>query len=72
MMVLLIQEQKFLKIRWWVDNMNIEKMSYEELKAFANELMRENEKLKSKVDTYSVDMTVEDMEAQYKDYYSQY
>ena len=72
MMVLLIQEQKFLKIRWWVDNMNIEKMSYEELKAFADELMRENEKLKSKVDTYSVDMTVEDMEAQYKDYYSQY
>lgn len=52
--------------------MNIEKMSYEELKAFAKELMRENEKLKSKVDIYSVDMTVEDMEAQYKDYYSQY
>lgn len=52
--------------------MNIEKMSYEELKTFAKELMRENEKLKSKVDIYSADMTAEDMEAQYKDYYSQY
>lgn len=70
-MLLLIQEQKFLKIRWWVDNMNIEKMSYEELKTFAKDLMMENEKLKSKVDTYSVDVTVEDMEAQYRDYYSQ-
>lgn len=57
-MLLYIHGQEFIKIRWWVENMNIENLSYEELKKFANELLEENKKLKMENDIYKFDYRI--------------
>lgn len=50
----------------------LENLSYEELKELAKSLMSENEFLKKEVNRFtSTDLTLEEMEEQYKEYYSQ-
>lgn len=50
--------------------MNIDSLNCEELKALCGSLIKENESLKSQLNEYTLDLSKDEMEEQYRNYYN--